>query len=314
MTSQIQLKDDEEMISVCGSRDDNIDWIEERLPVTIIPRGNKLIIEGNPQDENRVVKFFKDYLEILRNGSNGTDIRDFLKAWEEDTKASSEMAEDTILTSRTGEPIGPRTVTQKEYVEAIREHEIVFGIGPAGTGKTYLAMAMALSYLHKERVSRIVLTRPAVEAGESLGFLPGDLQEKVNPYLRPLYDAIYDMMDFETCDQMLEEGIIEVAPLSFMRGRTFNDSFVILDEAQNVTAPQMKMFLTRFGQNSTAVINGDITQIDLQGRSDSGLVEATKILEDIDELAFIRFSKQDVVRHSLVQEIIEAYEDAAENR
>jgi phosphate starvation-inducible PhoH-like protein len=306
MSEEVSLQNEDELLAVCGSLDENIDLIEDEFPVTVIPRGDKLIIEGEQTRE--VARLIEDFLDIVRRGKNGADMEDFLRAWQEDAEESTDMASDTIIVSRNGTPIGPRTVQQKKYVEAIRNNDIVFGIGPAGTGKTYLSMAMALSFLESGKVSRIVLARPAVEAGENLGFLPGDLQEKVNPYLRPLYDAIYDMMDIETCDKMLEEGTIEVAPLACMRGRTLSDSFVILDEAQNTTAPQMKMFLTRFGVNSRAVINGDITQIDLPG-GESGLVEATKILSDVEGLEFVKFSEDDVVRHSIVQRIIEAYEE-----
>jgi len=202
----------------------------------------------------------------------------------------------------------PKTDTQKRYLDAIREHDIVFGIGPAGTGKTYLAMAMAVNAFLKKQVSRIVLARPAIEAGEKLGFLPGDIQEKVNPYLRPLYDALYDMMEAEKSLKMIDRGVIEIAPLAFMRGRTLNDAFVILDEAQNTTTEQMKMFLTRLGFNSKAVITGDVTQIDLPSGRPSGLVEVIRILDGIEGITFINFSERDVVRHKLVQEIVKAYE------
>lgn len=307
MSREVSLHDEEELLAVCGSLDGNINLIEQEMPVTIIPRGNTLIIEGEDEPASRAEQLINDYLDNLRRGNNGTRMKDFIQAWLKDSEGSNDMARDTIIVSRNGTPIGPRTVTQKEYVEAIRENDIVFGIGPAGTGKTFLSMAMALSFLQQNKVSRIVLARPAVEAGENLGFLPGDLEEKVNPYLRPLYDAIHDMMDYQTCDEMLEEGTIEVAPLAFMRGRTLSDSFVILDEAQNTTAPQMKMFLTRIGINSRAVINGDITQIDLPGGK-SGLVEATRILSDVQGIEFVEFTEEDVVRHSIVQRIIEAYE------
>jgi phosphate starvation-inducible PhoH-like protein len=202
----------------------------------------------------------------------------------------------------------PKSVNQRKYLDAIEQHDIVFGIGPAGTGKTYLAMAQAVSFLLAKKISRIILARPAVEAGEKLGFLPGDLQEKVNPYLRPLYDALYDMLDIERADRMLERGTIEVAPIAFMRGRTLNDAFVILDEAQNTTSEQMKMFLTRLGFGSKAVITGDITQIDLPTGRTSGLVEAVKVVGGIEGIAFIRFDEKDVVRHQLVQQIVKAYE------
>jgi phosphate starvation-inducible PhoH-like protein len=205
--------------------------------------------------------------------------------------------------------IAPKSINQKAYIDSIRTYDIVFGIGPAGTGKTYLAMAMAVAALVKKEIKRIVLTRPAVEAGEHLGFLPGDLYEKVNPYLRPLYDALHDMMDFEDASRLLQKGVIEVAPLAFMRGRTLNDSFVILDEAQNATTEQMKMFLTRLGFSSKAVITGDVTQTDLPEGKTSGLIEAREILRGIDGIKFINFSREDVVRHPLVQEIIDAYEN-----
>ncbi len=210
--------------------------------------------------------------------------------------------------------VTPKSLAQKEYIDAIRKHDIVFGIGPAGTGKTYLAMAMAVSALSKGIFSRIILTRPAVEAGESLGFLPGDLAEKVDPYLRPLYDALHDMMRFEKAANLMQKGIIEVAPIAFMRGRTLNDSFVILDEAQNTTSEQMKMFLTRIGFNSKAVITGDITQIDLPSDRTSGLIESKNILQNIEGIKFVFFSKRDVVRHKLVQKIIQAYEELEEAR
>jgi len=210
--------------------------------------------------------------------------------------------------------VTPKRLAQKEYIDAIRKYDIVFGIGPAGTGKTYLAMAMAVSALTKGIVSRIILTRPAVEAGEALGFLPGDLAEKVDPYLRPLYDALHDMLRFEKVANLMQKGVIEVAPIAFMRGRTLNDSFVILDEAQNTTSEQMKMFLTRIGFNSKAVITGDITQIDLPPERSSGLIESKNILQDINGIKFVFFSKRDVVRHKLVQKIIQAYEELEEAR
>jgi phosphate starvation-inducible PhoH-like protein len=216
---------------------------------------------------------------------------------------------DTVYIKNKKSLITPKSPVQKEYIDAIRNFDIVFGIGPAGTGKTYLAMAMAVAALSKGLVNRIILTRPAVEAGEALGFLPGDLAEKVNPYLRPLYDALHDMMRFEKASNLMQKGVIEVAPLAFMRGRTLNDSFIILDEAQNTTSEQMKMFLTRIGFNSKAVITGDITQIDLPGDKISGLIESKNILQEIEGIRFVFFSKNDVVRHRLVQKIIKAYED-----
>lgn len=308
MSEEITLNDQQETLAVCGPRDENIDQLEDQFSVTIIPRGNQLIIQGDESDASQAAQLIEDYLGVYRGGENGTDMDDFIGAWLTDNETSTEMAEETIIVSRKGDSIKPRTINQQKYVESIRENDIVFGIGPAGTGKTFLATAMGMSYLKEGRVSRIILARPAVEAGDTLGFLPGDLEEKVNPYLRPLYDSIYNLMDIETCDRMIEEGTIEIAPLSFMRGRTLSDSFVILDEAQNTTALQMKMFLTRFGPSSKGVVTGDITQIDLPEGTTSGLVEASKILVDVDDIDFVEFEQSDVVRHSLVQEVIDAYE------
>jgi len=228
---------------------------------------------------------------------------------EDDRTRLRDLFLETVYITSQKRAITPKSRVQKEYIDAMRQHDIVFGIGPAGTGKTYLAMAMAVSALTKGRVNRIILTRPAVEAGEALGFLPGDLAEKVDPYLRPLYDALHDMMPFEKASALLHQGGIEVAPLAFMRGRTLNDSFIILDEAQNTTGEQMKMFLTRIGFSSKAVITGDITQIDLPSKKTSGLIQAKNILSDIDGIGFVYFTKADVVRHRLVQEIIRAYEE-----
>ena len=309
MAEEVELASQEELLAVCGSLDENIDLLEEQIPVTVIPRGNTLLIEGEEEAVKDARRLINDYLELLRNNRQTVPMHDFLQAWLEDSDTSTDMATETIVFSRQGQPVQPRTVVQSQFVEAIRNNPVVFGIGPAGTGKTYLSMAMALSYLEDERVSRIVLARPAVEAGESLGFLPGDLQEKVNPYLQPLYDAMYNLMDIRSCDELLEEGILEVVPLAFMRGRTLADSFVILDEAQNTTIPQMKMFLTRLGPNSHAVINGDTTQIDLPEHEESGLVHSERILEGISEIAFIHFSEADVVRHSIVKKIIDAYDE-----
>jgi phosphate starvation-inducible PhoH-like protein len=313
MSEEITLHDEQETLAVCGPRDENIDRLEEKLAVTIIPRGNQLIIQGNQDHTRQAADLIEDYLGVYRSGENGADMGDFIDAWLRDNETSTEMAEETILVSNKGKAIKPRSINQQKYVEAIRNNDIVFGIGPAGTGKTFLAVAMAMAYLNEGRVSRIVLARPAVEAGDTLGFLPGDLEEKVNPYLRPLYDSIYNLMDIDTCERMLEEGTIEIAPLSFMRGRTLSDSFVILDEAQNTTALQMKMFLTRFGPNSKGVVTGDITQIDLPQGKRSGLVEAAKILDDIDDIRFVEFEQDDVVRHELVQKVIDAYDNSGTN-
>ncbi len=241
-----------------------------------------------------------DYAVRILSGKPNADLESIFK--------------DQVFISSKKKVITPKTVNQKAYIDGIRRYDIVFGIGPAGTGKTYLAMAMAVSYLMKKAVRRVVLARPAVEAGEHLGFLPGDLHEKVNPYLRPLYDALHDMMDFESASRLLQQGIIEVAPLAFMRGRTLNDAFVILDEAQNATSEQMKMFLTRLGFSSKAVITGDVTQTDLPVGKTSGLIEAQRILEGIEGIRFVYFSRDDVIRHPLVQEIIEAYAKLEQGR
>ncbi len=308
MNKELQLKNEEEMLTVCGPLDKNIELVEDKLSVTVIPRGNTLIVEGEENQVKQANRLLADYLGVLRSEGEAADFSDFLDAWLKDSEKSTTMARDTIMHTRDGQPVYPRSVVQQEFVEAIRTHDVVFAIGPAGTGKTYLSMTMALNYLEEGRFSRIVLARPAVEAGENLGFLPGDLQEKVNPYLRPLYDAIYNLMDIETCDELLEEGVIEVVPLAFMRGRTLADSFVILDEAQNTTIAQMKMFLTRLGVNSSSVINGDITQIDLPGQAESGLVHAQRTLEDVQSVKFVEFTREDVIRHQIVKDIIQAYE------
>jgi phosphate starvation-inducible PhoH-like protein len=297
--------------SLIGELSKNIKYIEKNLGVSISIKGNTLAISGvSPQDEI-AEKLLKQLYPLARDGYtiHPADLDQGIRLLTRNPEAKvKELLRETVFTSAGRRPITPKTVCQKEYVQAIQTHDIVFGIGPAGTGKTYLAMAMAMSAISKKEMRRIILARPAVEAGEKLGFLPGDLYEKVNPYLRPLYDALHDMIDFEKASKMIERGDIEVAPLAFMRGRTLNDSFVILDEAQNTTSEQMKMFLTRLGYSSKAVITGDITQIDLPNGTTSGLVEAKSILDGIEGIKFILFSEQDVVRHPLVQEIIKAYE------
>ncbi len=276
--------------------------------------GTSIKVSGRHSDQALASKLLGDLYDLLKQGYslyNG-DIEYGLRILRGDRDADlKEIFLDTIFVSPHKRVISPKSINQKRYIDAIRKHDIVFGVGPAGTGKTYLAMAMALSALLKNQVSKMVLCRPAVEAGEKLGFLPGDLAEKVNPYLRPLYDALHDMVDYERARRMIERGTIEVAPLAFMRGRTLTEAFVILDEAQNSTTEQMKMFLTRMGQNSKAVITGDITQIDLPSGKLSGLKEARTILADVPGIAFIYFDETDVVRHRLVQSIIAAY-DAAE--
>lgn len=268
-------------------------------------------MEGDPADVGRAQKVLDQLSMLMRGGyrlAKG-DVRTAaqLVAQDEDVELADYFLRATTKTSGARQ-VAPKSLTQKRYLDAIDQHDIVFGIGPAGTGKTYLAMAQAVSFLLSKRVSRIILARPAVEAGEKLGFLPGDLQEKVNPYLRPLYDALYDMMDLDRVERLIERGTIEVAPIAFMRGRTLNDAFVILDEAQNTTSEQMKMFLTRLGFGSKAVVTGDVTQIDLPPGRVSGLVEAVKVIGKVEGVAFIHFDEKDVVRHALVQQIVKAYE------
>ena len=294
-----------------GAHDANLKHIESLLDVDIRTQGDELIVEGNKGSEQRVGEIFEQLALLmdagyeLANGdvktaagliaeNPGVDLRDYF------LKGGAKQV--------TRRRVNPKSVNQRKYLDTIEQHDIVFGVGPAGTGKTYLAMAQAVSYLLTKKVSRIILARPAVEAGEKLGFLPGDLAEKVNPYLRPLYDALYDMMETEKATRLVERGTIEVAPIAFMRGRTLNDAFVILDEAQNTTSEQMKMFLTRLGFGSKAVVTGDITQIDLPNPRASGLIEALKIVKDIEGIGTVFFDDKDVVRHKLVQQIVRAYE------
>jgi phosphate starvation-inducible PhoH-like protein len=300
-----------------GAHDANLKHIEGLLDVEIRTQGDELIVEGNKSAEQRVEQIFEQLARLRDAGYDfavedvktaaqlvvdnpGVDLRDyFLKGGESGAGATRQV---------TRRRVNPKSANQKKYLDTIEQHDVVFGVGPAGTGKTYLAMAQAVSYLLTKKVSRIILARPAVEAGEKLGFLPGDLAEKVNPYLRPLYDALYDMMDTEKATRLVERGTIEVAPIAFMRGRTLNDAFVILDEAQNTTSEQMKMFLTRLGFGSKAVVTGDITQIDLPNPRASGLVEALKIVKNIDGIGIVFFDERDVVRHKLVQQIVKAYD------
>lgn len=307
----VSLSFDGSLQNLFGSYDENLKTLEKAFDVSLTTRGNKLILQGDEIGLEKVEKVLKHLTALSANEYrvSNEDIYSAIRVVSEDTEADLQKVflDPIQIPSRKGF-ISPKSLTQKHYVEAIRQHDIVFGIGPAGTGKTYLAMAMAVFFLQSKAYNRIILTRPAVEAGEKLGFLPGDLQEKVNPYLRPLYDALNDMMDIEKARRFIERGIIEVAPLAFMRGRTLNDSFVILDEAQNTTSEQMKMFLTRLGFNSKTVVTGDITQTDLPEDKVSGLKEAQRILSKIDGIEFVYFSEKDVVRHPLVQKIITAYE------
>jgi phosphate starvation-inducible protein PhoH and related proteins len=297
--------------AIFGTLDENLRYLESAFDVRISQAESNLVIEGPDDQVNIIERLILDYNQIRREGivfTNG-DFKSIIKIISED---SSVRLRDCFPSVKGrvcgGKTVTPRSLNQKRYLDSIDKHDMVFGIGPAGTGKTYLAVAMAVAALSSKRVNRIVLARPAVEAGERLGFLPGSLQEKVDPYLRPLYDALYDLLDVERVDRYLERGTIEIAPIAFMRGRTLNESFVILDEAQNTTSEQMKMFLTRIGFNSKAVITGDITQIDLPAGRISGLVEARNVVSHVEGIDFIHFSETDVVRHPLVQRIVRAYD------
>jgi phosphate starvation-inducible PhoH-like protein len=285
--------------------------------VRVRTQGSDLLVEGDPEDTARVARLVEQLSTLMDEGHN-ISVRDVKTATQLLADDPNLDLREHFLKGGQFRQAGKRRITaksanQRRYLDAIEEHDIVFGIGPAGTGKTYLAMAQAVNYLLAKKVSRIILARPAVEAGEKLGFLPGDLQEKVNPYLRPLYDALYDMMELEKAERLIERGIIEVAPIAFMRGRTLNDAFVILDEAQNTTSEQMKMFLTRLGFGSKAVVTGDITQIDLPPGRTSGLVEAMHVVGKIEGISFVYFDERDVVRHKLVQAIVKAYEAQTEH-
>ena len=296
-----------------GDGDRTLRILEQELGVHARARGNEVRLVGAPEEVAVARKVLEELYGLLRAGNavHPREVREAVRmATQQPTTPLSEVYEDVLGAVGSRRRITAKNLSQRRYVELIRACDLVFAVGPAGTGKTYLAMAMAVAALNRHEVSRVILTRPAVEAGEKLGFLPGSMAEKVNPYLRPLYDALHDMMDFEKAARLMERGAIEVAPLAFMRGRTLNDSFVILDEAQNTTSEQMKMFLTRLGFDSKAVVTGDVTQIDLPSDKKSGLVEATKILEGVEGIAFMHFTEADVVRHPLVQSIIRAYERA----
>lgn len=311
MEKTIKLGSDEEAVLLYGSLDERLRFAEEKFAVRISARNHRLVIAGQKDQVKKAVDFFDSELEQIRN-----PVPQFVP--EERKRAKSDLPAKPVLPEailrnavsffHKGKQIKAKSGRQEQYLAAMEQHDIVISIGPAGTGKTYLAMASAIEALKRKKVARIILTRPAVEAGESLGFLPGDLYAKINPYLRPLYDALYDMMDFDEAARYLQRGIIEVAPLAYMRGRTLNDSFVILDEAQNCTHEQVKMFLTRLGFSSKAVLAGDITQIDLPQGKRSGLVEIQTILNQIAGIKFVYLTDQDVVRHKLVQDIIKAYE------
>lgn len=310
----ITLKSDEEALKLFGKLDEHISFAESSFNVQVTARGHKVMVRGDDANVKKAEKFFLSVLRAIRRGDEVDDytLNDFLAG---STDNGSEVASgDVIFTTYKKKAIGVRSSGQEIYINEIRTHDIVLGIGPAGTGKTYLAVACALAALKRRQVQRLILTRPAVEAGESLGFLPGDMYAKINPYLRPLYDALYEMLGFDEVAQLLQRGVIEIAPLAYMRGRTLNDSFIILDEAQNATPQQMKMFLTRLGFSSKCVITGDITQIDLPHHTNSGLVEVGRILKTVKGISIVTLSEKDVVRHPLVKEIIKAYEKEEKRR
>lgn len=311
ITKDIMIESPETLSKVFGKYDENIKLIEGRLKVDVLVRDSALKIRGEGRRVEAAVRVIEEMIRTI--GSQGgitKDNTEYILTLQSKglEKEYSALNDDIICYTMRGKPIRSKTLGQKRYIDAIRHNDIVFGIGPAGTGKTYLAMAMAITAFKNGEVDRLILTRPAVEAGEKLGFLPGDLQDKVDPYLRPLYDALFEIMGAEAFEKNMEKGLIEVAPLAYMRGRTLENAYIILDEAQNTTPEQMKMFLTRFGQGSKIVVTGDITQIDLPGGKRSGLKEVRRILRGIPDIAFIEFSQDDVVRHRLVQRIIEAYD------
>ena len=305
------------MVAVVGPHDDNLRVIEAAFPsVNITVRGNEITLRGPHIDCAKLENLFNEMMVVIRSGNllNVDTVNRAIEMLEhEPVDHPAEVMSLNIVSNR-GRTIRPKTANQKRYVDAIEDHTITFGIGPAGTGKTYLAMAMAVAALQAKKINRIILTRPAVEAGESLGFLPGTLSEKIDPYLRPLFDALHDMIDIDTIPRLMQSGIIEVAPLAYMRGRTLNDAFVILDEAQNTTPEQMKMFLTRLGFGSKMVITGDVTQIDLPNSQKSGLKVVRDILQEIDDIAFLELTAEDVVRHRLIGDIVKAYDKFDEAR
>ncbi|MEO3856330.1 PhoH family protein [Acrocarpospora sp. B8E8] len=306
--AKVVIPDEHAMISILGSRDELLRVIEKSFRADIHVRGNEITITGPPDESGVVVRLFEELVELAKSGAELTpdSVERSIAMLRMSSGKPAEVLSMDIISSR-GRTIRPKTVNQKRYVDMIDRHTIVFGIGPAGTGKTYLAMAKAVKALQEKKVNRIILTRPAVEAGERLGFLPGTLYEKIDPYLRPLYDALHDMLDPDSIPRLMAAGTIEVAPLAYMRGRTLNDAFIILDEAQNTSPEQMKMFLTRLGFNSKIVVTGDVTQIDLPGGQDSGLKVVQGILDGISDIHFSRLTSADVVRHKLVSEIVDAY-------
>lgn len=317
VTERVVFEDLQLANTLFGAQGENLRHIARAIGVKISTKGNGITLQGDPIEVELATRVLNDLYGLLKKGYPlyPNDIDYAIRMISDDQTVNLEdIFLDTVYISSRKRVITPKSLAQKRYIDAIRKYDLVIGIGPAGTGKTYLAMAMAVASLMKQEVERIVLTRPAVEAGEKLGFLPGNMVEKVNPYLRPLYDALHDMMDYDRAARLIEKGVIEVAPLAFMRGRTLNDAFIILDEAQNTGPEQMKMFLTRMGFSSKTVITGDITQVDLPENKVSGLIEIQGILQGIEGIEFVYFSDRDVVRHPLVQEIIKAYERAEERR
>ena len=305
----IDLNDNQTAQMLYGANDEYLNIVRENVPVEIVAKSNQIIITGNKEDVGLAERIFRHLINLVENNRviSLTDI-DYAILMKEENREISNLLKEVVYMTVRGKKIMAKTKGQYEYIENIKKRDVVFGIGPAGTGKTYLAVVMAVKYLRDKKVSRIVLTRPAVEAGEKLGFLPGDLQEKIDPYLRPLYDGLYDVLGLDLALKYIEKGIIEIAPLAYMRGRTLEDCFIILDEAQNTTPEQMKMFLTRIGLNSKVVVTGDITQVDLPKNSESGLILIQNILKDIEEIGFSYLKSTDVVRHKVVRKIIEAYD------
>jgi phosphate starvation-inducible protein PhoH and related proteins len=316
-TQRLTLAPEVDLGALLGRNDENLRLLEAELALRIVARGNEITLRGDERQVARGARIVEELLARMGAGLpvQSSDVRAALRVLADDADADlKSIFLDAIPVPSRKKQITPKTLNQKRYVEAIRSHDIVVGIGPAGTGKSYLAMAMAVSALTRREVSRIILTRPAVEAGERLGFLPGDMYEKVHPYLRPLYDALYDMMEPDKAATMTERGAIEIAPLAYMRGRTLNDAFIVLDEAQNTTSEQMKMFLTRLGFNSRMVITGDITQVDLPSSRASGLIEIQSVLQSVTGIRFVYFTEKDVVRHELVSEIVRAYDEWSRRR
>jgi phosphate starvation-inducible protein PhoH and related proteins len=316
-TQRLTLAPEVDLGALLGRNDENLRLLEAELALRIVARGNEITLRGDERQVARGARIVEELLARIGAGLpvQSPDVRAALRVLADDADADlKSIFLDAIPVPSRKKQITPKTLNQKRYVEAIRSHDIVVGIGPAGTGKSYLAMAMAVSALTRREVSRIILTRPAVEAGERLGFLPGDMYEKVHPYLRPLYDALYDMIEPDKAASMTERGAIEIAPLAYMRGRTLNDAFIVLDEAQNTTSEQMKMFLTRLGFNSRMVITGDITQVDLPSSRASGLIEIQSVLKSVPGIRFVYFTEKDVVRHELVSEIVRAYDEWSRRR